>query len=210
MKGKEALVLFFLISAFAAAASGCTKKLSRSLPSESARPLSAPSGTENPGSALPSSSPETITGTVSQEGPVLPVKTGNPDFDRKFAANPLDKSYEKESADAVSNLEMIKISEKYAGLWQKEVSHAFALLEKPMNVDSSLKPSTIRSEQKKWEDGKTAALKKITADTRKAGSMAQIEISSKTMEFFRMRAARLYRYLSEYGIDFSYAFEENN
>ena len=137
-------------------------------------------------------------GTVPQQGAVLPVKTDDETFDRKFAANSLDKAYRAEMEKAVSNVEMAKVSEKYAALWQKEIAAVWGKLERAMKTDSSKKPAALKAEQQKWEAGKSAALQKIAADAQTGGSMAQVDAASRTMEFYRARAARLSRELYDY------------
>lgn len=147
-------------------------------------------------------------GTVSQNGPVLNITTDNEDFNKLFKNNPIDKKYISESADAVSSADMVKLSDKYAGIWQKEVTYAYGELTKYMKLDSSsTKPAELKAEQEKWESGKTAALKKIADDAQaEGGSMAQVDASSKVMDFYRSRAAQIYRELYEYNKNFAYNY----
>lgn len=144
----------------------------------------------------------------SQNGPVIDIQTDNKEFDAKFKQNPIDKSYISESAAAVSNIDMVNVSNKYAGIWQKEIDHAWSGLEKHMKTDSSTRPAALKAEQQKWEDGKAAALQKIAADAQAAGgSMAQVDASSKTMDFYRSRANQLYRELYGYDKSYTYAYK---
>lgn len=46
-------------------------------------------------------------------------------FNAKFAENPLDRQYQAESQEAVSNLEIAQVAEKYAGLWEEETEAAY-------------------------------------------------------------------------------------
>ena len=143
----------------------------------------------------------------SQPGRVLEITTDSGEFNEKFAGNPIDKAYIEESDKAVSTIEMVKVSEKYAGLWQKEIIHAWEKLEQQMDMDSSGKPAKLEAEQKNWEDGRAAALKKISEEALAAGgSMAQVNEAGAVMDFYRGRAAQLYRELYEYDKSFSYAF----
>ncbi|QAT48294.1 DUF1311 domain-containing protein [Caproiciproducens sp. NJN-50] len=183
----------------------------------SATPESSPSSLSSfPASSLPdSSSEDPVSGHVvtpnepadSQPGRVLTITTDSEAFNQKFAGNPVDKAYIKESDQAVSTVDMVNVSRKYAGLWQKEIDHAWSGLQKKMSADSSGKPAELKAEQQKWEDGKDAALKKITSSALSAGgSMAEVNAASQEMDFYRSRAAQLYRELYNYDKNYSYAF----
>jgi hypothetical protein len=144
----------------------------------------------------------------SQPGPVLKITTDSAAFNQKFADNPLDKAYVKESNQAVSTVDMVNVSQKYAGLWQKEIDHAWKELLEKMKTDSSGQPAKLQAEQKKWEAGKSAALKKINSDALAAGgSMAEVNEASQVMDFYRNRAAQLYRELYQYESNYSYAYK---
>lgn len=144
----------------------------------------------------------------SQNGPVVSVQTDDKAFNQKFAANPIDPAYIKESANAISNVDMMNTSGKYAALWEKEVSHAWSELSKYMASDSSEKPKQYKAEQEKWQSGKDAALKKISDDAlAEGGSMASLNKASKIMDFYRNRAAQLYKELYGYNKDYTYAYK---
>jgi len=168
-----------------------------------------------PASSGPDSSEDPASGHVvapneptdSQPGRVLTITTDSKAFNQKFQSNPVDQAYIKESDQAISTVDMVNVSQKYAGLWQKEIGHAWSELQKKMKADSSGKPAALKAEQKKWEDGKDAALKKITGDALSAGgSMAEVNAASQEMDFYRSRAAQLYRELYDYDKNYSYAF----
>lgn len=208
------------------AAPGCRKRGGEAVPAGTSAPpgtsvspqgSAAPQGSAGPGESVSpgtSAAPGTASssaqgGTVPQQGPVLTVRTDSEAFDRLFAENPLDKKYKAEIAAAVSNLEMAKVSDRYAELWRAETDRAWAELQKPMKLDSSGKPAALEAEQRKWEDGREAALKKIADDAQAAGgSLAQVETSSRVMEFYRGRAAQLYRELYGYTQKFQLAYRE--
>lgn len=144
----------------------------------------------------------------SQPGPVLKITTDSVAFNQKFAANPIDKAYIKESNRAVSTVDMVNVSQKYAGLWQKEIGHAWKELSEKMKTDSGGQPAKLQAEQKKWENGKSAALKKISGDAlASGGSMAEVNKASQEMDFYRNRAAQLYRELYRYQSNYSYAYK---
>ena len=213
-------LLFLALAVFASAAvSGCSNGKGDS---SSAVPaggiVTASSAASGPASRQAGSSPGSASSddthvvtpaepASSQNGPVINIQTDNKEFDAKFRQNPIDKSYISESAAAVSNIDMVNVSNKYAGLWQKEIDYAWSGLQKYMKADSSTRPAALKAEQQKWEGGKAAALQKIAADAQAAGgSMAQVDASSKTMDFYRSRANQLYRELYGYDKNYAYAY----
>lgn len=143
----------------------------------------------------------------SEPGRVLAITTDNEKFNQKFSENPVDKAYIKESDQAVSTVDMVNVSQKFAGLWQKEIDHAWSELSQKMSADSSGKPAELKAEQKKWENEKDAKLKKIVSDALSGGgSMAEVNAASQEMDFYRSRAAQLYRELYDYEKNYSYAY----
>lgn len=103
-------------------------------------------------------------------------------------------------------MDMVNVSNHFASVWQKEISSAWEKLQRAMAADSSGKPAEYRAEQEKWESGKTAALRKISASAQAAGgSMAQVEEASQAMDFYRSRAAEIYRELYAYDPNYTYA-----
>lgn len=215
-------LLVLLLAAFAAAAvSGCSKQDSSPsavpaggvVTASSASSQQASSQEESSAAASSqqtSSEPVLSEPASSQNGPVIDIQTDNKEFDAKFKQNPIDKSYITESAAAVSNIDMVNVSNKYAAAWQKEIGHAWSELEKYMKTDSSTRPAALKTEQQKWEGGRTAALQKIASDAQSAGgTMAQVDASSKTMDFYRSRANQLYRELYQYDKNYAYAWKSD-
>lgn len=146
---------------------------------------------------------------TSQPGQVLEIQTDDKAFNTKFAANPIDKAYIKENNKAISNIDMVNVSNKYSEAWQKEITHAYAELKKHMATDSSMKPKTLQKEQEDWENGKATAMKKINEEAQAAGgSMVEVNVASKVMDYYRSRAAQLYKELYGYNKDFTYAFKQ--
>jgi major membrane immunogen (membrane-anchored lipoprotein) len=172
---------------------------------------SAPQGADSALSSLPGAGKGKNTSSsasenVSQNGPLKTISTDNNKFNNKFKSNPLDKAYLSEINSASTTLQMVNISSKYAALWEKEVSYAYAALKAALKSDSA-KLKTAGDEQEKWENGKAAALAKINSDAQvKGGSMARVEAASDTMDFYRDRAAALYRQLYDYDKNYSYAY----
>lgn len=183
---------------------------------QSSAPVSSavsPSDPASPGESAPSSpavsSEDPNRPTDSQPGQVLTIETDDKGFDDKFAANPIDKDYIADSNKAVSSLEMIKVSNQYRDVWKAEVDHAYSELEKHMDLDSSDRPKKYRAEQEKWNSDQKASLQKIAGEAQAAGgSMAQVDEASQVMDYYRSRAAQLYRELYDYDKDYSYAYAE--
>ncbi len=210
---KKILTVLLLAVFAAAAVFGCSKKdgSPSTVPAggnasvSSGQASSAVSGPVSPSSAPASSDGASAAPTgpaSSQNGPVLDIQTDSSEFDAKFKKNPVDKSYVSESAAAVSNIDMVKVSDKYAALWQKEIDRAWSELQKYKY------PEELKTEQQKWENGKSAALRKIASDAQAAGgTMAQVDSSSQIMDFYRSRANRLYRELYNYDRNYTYAFQ---
>ncbi len=145
--------------------------------------------------------------TVSQGSIVKPESTDSSKFNKKFKDNPVDRHYVSEINDAVSNIEIVKVSDKYAGLWEKEIAHACSELK---NKAGSSAWKQIEADQKGWENGKVTAIQKISEDAKASGgSMAQAEAASGVMDYYRDRAAQLYRRLFDYDKNYSYAFSTN-
>lgn len=141
----------------------------------------------------------------SQAGPVITIQTDNEAFNAKFKENPIDKAYIAASNKAVSTVDMVNVSQDYTKIWQKEVDHADSELMKAAAADSKL--AALKDEQQKWESGKDAALKKIGKEAAATGgSMAQVNEASQVMDFYRSRAAQLYRELYDYNKSFDYAY----
>ena len=143
------------------------------------------------------------------ENVVNPVSTDSEAFNIKFKSNPIDAKYAAEMDDAESTTDIVTVSDKYANVWSKEIDHAYAELKKALASDTG-KWSGVESGQKAWEAGKDAEIQKINAQAQEGGgSMARITQASQIMEYYRSRAAELYRIL--YGVEpnFTYAFSAN-
>jgi hypothetical protein len=171
---------------------------------QSAAPASsAPAASAAPASSAAASGQQT---TVTQNGPVKIIETDSAAFNAKFAANPIDKAYSSDMAGAASTLAMVTVSGNYTGLWNAEVSHACEQLKTALK-DNGDKLSAFEADQQKWEDGKTAALAKITAEANATGgSLARLNAASGAMEYVRSRAAALYRQLYDLDPNFTYAY----
>ena len=142
----------------------------------------------------------------SQGGIVKTAGTDSKEFNEKFSKNPLDQAYKAEIQKALTTADMEKVADKYAGLWEKEIIHAYAALKKDLPSDSA-KWKQIEADQKAWESGKDAALKKIGDDAMaQVGTYARVQASSDGMEYYRSRAVQLYRQLYDCDKNYTYAF----
>lgn len=143
------------------------------------------------------------------ENVVNPVSTDSEAFNKKFKNNPIDAKYAAEMDNAASTTDIVKVSDKYTDVWSKEIDHAYAELKKALASDTG-KWSGVESGQKAWEAGKDAEIQKINTQAQAdGGSMARITSASETMEYYRSRAAELYRILYGAEPDFTYAFSAN-
>lgn len=217
---KKTVLFLALALSVVLAFSGCSKQAdaSSAVPANT-KPESQPASSEQVSSqetqsseaassavAQVSSAPTSRGGSVVQNGPVKTIRTDSEAFNKKFQANPIDKKYLGEMKNAVSNVDMVKVSNKYAAVWQKEIMHAYTALQDALKTDSTTKWKTIEADQKTWESGKDAALQKIVSAAQADGSMAQVDAASGTMDFYRDRAAKLYHSLYDPNKNYSYAF----
>ena len=165
-----------------------------------------------PNSSTPSNPPtdSSVSGIVTpgtdKEEQVIPIVTDNKDFDKKFAQNPIDAAYKSDSEDALSNADIIRVSDKYADIWHTEIDSAYKKL---LSVASDTDKKKFKTEQENWVNGSQAALKKIASDAQaEGGSMAQVQNSSKVMAYSRSRAAAIYGELYNFDKNYSYQFKK--
>lgn len=159
---------------------------------ESGAPSSAAPNSTKPASEPPESSP----------GQVIPVETDNQGFDDKFKDNPIDKAYIQDNNKAISNKDMVEVSEKYAEIWRKETDAVYSTLLGKVSDD---RKETLKKEQQAWSDGTESALESFHNDAQAVGgSMAQVDEASRVMDYYRSRAAALYKEL--YTLDPSYTY----
>ena len=181
----------FLCAAMAAAVAGCTEQTASSpaplvvssQPSSSSAPIVSPGDAITPGPGLVSA--------VSSQAQSA--------FEAKWAQNPLDAAYDKESGDAESTKEITELDNKYAVQWESAVVDAYQKLMQASNNDASLK-----SEQEKWESGKAAALQQIQESQQDNGTAGSMAVANATMAFYRDRAKQLYQELYQYDPDFTF------
>ena len=90
---------------------------------------------------------------------VIPIETDSPEFDKLFAENPIDASYVKEMADAVSTLDMVAVCRKYAELWEAEIDGG---MEKLLSLATDDR-EVYRKEQEDWRRAATRTLRPSTS-----------------------------------------------
>lgn len=210
MKKTGLIVLSAALAAMAVLFAGCSHAGGGNSSAVPAGTFSSSAADSQVSSQTDPASSETLSSEPpeSEPGKVLTITTDDEAFNKKFAENPIDKAYIKESDEAVSTVDMVNVSQKYAAVWQKEIARAWSELQKQMSADSSGKPAQLKAEQQKWENGKDAALKKISDGAYAAGgSMAEVNAASGTMDFYRSRAAQLSRELYDYDKNYTYAFQ---
>ena len=135
---------------------------------------------------------------------VIPIETDSPEFDKLFAENPIDASYVKEMADAVSTLDMVAVCRKYAELWEAEIDGG---MEKLLSLATDDR-EVYRKEQEDWETGRDANLAAIDEQAGTGGSLSQLNAASERMDFFRTRANQILRELYSYDPSFTYVYED--
>ena len=181
-------------------------------PGSSSAPTSSASSEESapqPDGEAPST-PESSTEPAPEPpedspGQVLPVETENPGFDEKFADNPIDQAYIQDNNQAISNKDMVEVSQKYAEIWREEVAYAYETLLEKVSDD---RKATLESEQQAWNDGTEAALEEFRADAQAVGgTMAQVDEASRVMDYYRSRAVELYEELYAIDPNYTYHFE---
>ena len=159
-----------------------------------------------PSSQVKTSSAEEEGRGSGNEKTVSPVSTDSEAFNKKFNSNPIDTHYASELGTLMATRDIVQLSSKFTDSWNSEIKHAMTELKAKAGSDA-VKWSKIQADQKKWEDGKDAAIEEIGKNAQAGGgSVAQVITSSKVMEYYRARAAQLYRILYDYEPDYSYAY----
>lgn len=191
---------------------GCHKNTEEtSSPASSGSAISAPESQKGD-SSLPQSShaaQSSSSTTSSETGPsdkatsLKNIVTSNKEFNKLFVKNPIDKAYLTEMQKASSNTDMIAVNEKYTKLWQTEIDSGYKKL---LAKAPEAKKKSYQNRQEKWVKGNADDLKKISDKAQSAGNMAQLEVSGETMEYYRERAAAIYKNLYTHDAKFTYAY----
>ncbi|WP_283609700.1 lysozyme inhibitor LprI family protein [Faecalispora anaeroviscerum] len=192
---------------------GCNRSTENTSSLASEPTLSAPETSQTPSKAPASSSSATTsssgTSSAAESSPddkatsLKNIVTSNKEFNKLFIKNPIDKAYLAEMEKASSNADMIKVNEKYTKLWQTEIDSGYKKL---LAKAPDAKKKSYQNRQEKWVKNTPDELKEITEKAQSAGSMAQLEASGETMEYYRERAAAIYKNLYTHDPKFTYAY----
>ena len=156
--------------------------------------------TEEVSSSAPADTQEFSAAAASVEG--QPGSTQG--FEEVFAQNPIDAAYQEEEVNALTNQEMLQLSQKYADVWETEVEWAYQAL---VDAASGEAKSQYEEEQVRWPSERQSKLEEIaSAAGTGGGSLAGLTQATQTMEFYRERAKELYEQLYQYQPDYSYAY----
>ena len=208
MKNKWIAILLAAAVGFAALV-GCTgDNGTEDPPGSSSAPTSSASSEESAPAPAPQpdgeapSTPESSTEPAPEPPEDSPE---DPGFDEKFADNPIDQAYIQDNNQAISNKDMVEVSQKYAEIWREEVAYAYETLLEKVSDD---RKATLESEQQAWSDGTEAALEEFRADAQAVGgTMAQVDEASRVMDYYRSRAVELYEELYAIDPNYTYHFE---
>ena len=146
----------------------------------------------------PASQAETNEGGAITPGPASQASSPETAFDQKWAENPLDAAYEKDSEEADSMQEMISLANTYAVQWQSAMIDAY----KKLFAASGNDPA-VEQAQQTWEDEAAAFLQDLSASAQ-TGTSGALSAATQKMEFYRSRAKALYEQLYAYDPDFTY------
>jgi len=141
---------------------------------------------------------ETNEGGAITPGPASQASSPETAFDQKWAENPLDAAYEKDSEEADSMQEMISLANTYAVQWQSAMIDAY----KKLFAASGNDPA-VEQAQQTWEDEAAAFLQDLSASAQ-TGTSGALSAATQKMEFYRSRAKALYEQLYAYDPDFTY------
>lgn len=133
----------------------------------------------------------------SQTGEVVnTIETDDKEFNKLFADNPIDKAYKDGQGDAFSNVDMIDVANKFSEIWQKEIDSAYKRL---LAAADGAEKDKFKAEQEKWVENTPEALRKISENAAATGgSLSQVIEAGDAMEYYRARAAAVYRELYSY------------
>ena len=146
----------------------------------------------------PASQAETNEGGAITPGPASKASSPETAFDQKWAENPLDAAYEKDSEEADSMQEMISLANTYAVQWQSAMIDAY----KKLFAASGNDPA-VEQAQQTWEDEAAAFLQDLSASAQ-TGTSGALSAATQKMEFYRSRAKALYEQLYAYDPNFTY------
>lgn len=130
----------------------------------------------------------------------------NTDFDEYFSQNPIAAAHNEESGSVYTTNDMLQVEEKFAGIWAKEVEHAYELCQQNLPGDIF---ATVKADHEAWLSTQHADLADIRADGQKAGgTLGSVQIATDSAAYYEKEAKKLYQVLYENNISYQYQFEE--
>lgn len=130
----------------------------------------------------------------------------NTDFDEYFSQNPITTAHNEESGSVYTTNDMLQVEEKFAGIWAKEVDHAYELCRQNLPSDIF---SSVKADHETWLSTQHADLADIRADGQQAGgTLGSVQIATDSAAYYEKEAKKLYQVLYENNISYQYQFEE--
>ena len=129
----------------------------------------------------------------------------NTDFDEYFSQNPITAAHNEESGSVYTTNDMLQVEEKFAGIWAKEVDHAYELCQQNLPSDIF---SSVKADHETWLSTQHADLADIRADGQQAGgTLGSVQIATDSAAYYEKEAKKLYQVLYENNISYQYQFE---
>ena len=130
----------------------------------------------------------------------------NTNFDEYFSQNPITAAHNEESGSVYTTNDMLQVEEKFAGIWAKEVDHAYELCQQNLPSDVL---SSVKADHEAWLSTQHADLADIRADGQQAGgTLGSVQIATDSAAYYEKEAKKLYQVLYENNISYQYQFEE--
>lgn len=130
----------------------------------------------------------------------------NTNFDEYFSQNPITAAHNEESGSVYTTNDMLQVEEKFAGIWAKEVDHAYELCQQNLPSDVL---SSVKADHEAWLSTQHADLADIRADGQQAGgTLGSVQIATDSAAYYEKEAKKLYQVLYENNITYQYQFEE--
>lgn len=130
----------------------------------------------------------------------------NTNFDDYFSQNPITAAHNEESGSVYTTNDMLQVEEKFVGIWEKEVNHAYELCEQNLPNDIF---ANVKADHETWLSTQHADLADIRADGQQVGgSLGSVQIATDTATYYEKEAKKLYQVLYENNISYQYQFEK--
>ena len=134
------------------------------------------------------------------------LSQNNTNFDEYFSQNPITAAHNEESGSVYTTNDMLQVEEKFAGIWAKEVDHAYELCQQNLPSDVL---SSVKADHEAWLSTQHADLADIRADGQQAGgTLGSVQIATDSAAYYEKEAKKLYQVLYENNISYQYQFEE--